>query len=205
MQVLNQRILGIIILLLWAILVVVKRLATGSLLRDRPQGGVWIWLIHLFNFFFLLVANPLAAILLIVRLPQAVDPAHRPLETPGLLTGLGAAGLLLCATGYILLAWALITLRGNYQVGGNPPRTSDELITHGPYRLVRHPMYAAVVCISLGLACLTQSLAYFCVFCIYVLLVLLLIPVEEERLQRAYGERYAVYRRTVKRLVPSLY
>jgi protein-S-isoprenylcysteine O-methyltransferase Ste14 len=40
---------------------------------------------------------------------------------------------------------------------------------------------------------------------VYVLSVLLLIPVEEEGLQRAYGERYAVYQRTVKRLLPPLY
>jgi protein-S-isoprenylcysteine O-methyltransferase len=193
MWVLDQRILGIIILLLWAMLVIAKWLATGSLLKDRPQGGVWIWLIHLFNFFFLLVVNPLAAILLIVRPPQA------------LLPGLEPAGMLLCAAGYLLMAWALFTLRANYQVGGNAPRTSDALVTSGPYRLVRHPMYAAALFISLGLACLTRSLAFFAIFCIYVLLILMLIPVEEAALRRAYREPYAVYQGAVKRLVPFLY
>ena len=66
-------------------------------------------------------------------------------------------------------------------------------------------MYAAALCISLGLACLTHSLAYFCIFCIYVLLILLLIPREEDALRRAYGERYAVYRDTVKRLAPPFF
>jgi protein-S-isoprenylcysteine O-methyltransferase Ste14 len=66
-------------------------------------------------------------------------------------------------------------------------------------------MYAAALSISLGLACLTHSLAYFCVFCIYVLLILLLIPREEDSLLRAYGERYVVYRDTVKRLAPPFY
>ena len=205
MQFLDQRILGIIVLLLWAMLVVVKKMTTGSLLRDRPHGGVWIWLTHVFNFFFLLVANPLAAILLLVPRAQALDPTHLRLEAPSLLTGLGAAGILLYAAGYILLAWALSTLHGNYQVGGSDPRASDELVVRGPYRFVRHPMYASVLYISLGLACLTHSLAYFCVFCIYVLLILSLIPVEEEGLRRAYGERYAVYQKTVNRLVPLLY
>ena len=60
MRILNQRIAGIIILLLWAMLVVAKGMATGSLLKDRPQGGVWMWLTHVFNFLFLLVATPLA-------------------------------------------------------------------------------------------------------------------------------------------------
>jgi protein-S-isoprenylcysteine O-methyltransferase Ste14 len=195
MHLLNQRVAGIIILLLWAMLVVVKGMATGSLLKDRPHGGVWIWLTHIFNFSFLLVATPLAAILLIVRRP----------DTLALRTGIAVAGMLLYSAGCILLAWALFTLRGNYQVCGNVPRASDELVTRGPYRFVRHPMYSAALCISLGLACLTHSLAYFCVFCIYVLLIVLLIPHEEAGLRRAYGGRYSAYRDTVKRLAPPFF
>lgn len=205
MWVLDQRIFGIIILLLWAMLVIAKWLATGSLLRDRPQGGMWIWLVHIFNFFFLLVVNPLAAILLIAGPAQAIHADHQPSGTQGLPAGLAPTGLLLCAAGYILMAWALFTLRGNYQVGGNPPRASEEFVAKGPYRLVRHPMYTAALCISLGLACLTRSMAFLGVFCIYVLLILWLIPVEEEGMRRAYGERYLTYQGTVNRLVPMLY
>lgn len=195
MNLLNPRIAGIAILLLWAMLVVVKGMATGSLLKDRPQGGVWIWLTHAFNFLFLLVATPLAAILLIARRPEAIGASDWR-------TGIEAAGMPLYGTGCILLAWALFTLRGNYQVGGSVPRASDELVTRGPYRFVRHPMYAAALCISLGLACLTCSLAYFCLFCIYVLLIVRLIPSEEEGLRRAYGGRYLAYRDGVRRLAP---
>ena len=205
MHLLDQRIAGTVILLLWAMLVVSKRKATGSLLRDRPRGGGLMWLTHIFNFLFLLVAIPFAAILLIIRRAQALDPASLALGTSGLRAGMWVAGMLLYGAGCILLAWALLTLRGNYQVGGNAPRASDVLVTRGPYRFVRHPMYAAALCISLGLACLTHSLAYFCMFCIYVLLILLLIPREEDALRRAYGERYAVYRDTVKRLAPPFF
>jgi protein-S-isoprenylcysteine O-methyltransferase Ste14 len=189
-----DRFAGIVILLLWATLVFVKKWATGSLLADRPNGGVWMWLVHIFNFSFLLVANPLAAILLIASRTGA-----------GEFAALRLAGLLLSAAGYVFLAWALAALRRNYQVGGNPPRGSDELVTRGPYRLVRHPMYTGALCVSLGLACLTQLPAFLGVFLVYVLLVLLLVPFEERGLERAYGERYAAYRNTAKRLVPLLY
>ena len=205
MYLLDPRIAGIVILLLWAMPVAAKGMATGSLLKDRPQGGAWMWVTHVFNFLFLLLATPLAAILLIMGRTQALDLTPLALGTPGLRAAIEGAGLLLYVAGCALMTWALFTLRGNYQVGGNAPRASDELVTRGPYRFVRHPMYAAALCISLGLACLTQSLVYFCMFCVYVLLVLLLIPLEEDTLRRAYGERYAVYRKTVNRLVPSLY
>jgi protein-S-isoprenylcysteine O-methyltransferase Ste14 len=205
MHLLDQRIAGIVILLLWAVLVVAKGMATGSLLQDRPQAGVRMWLTHVFNFLFLLVAIPLAAILLITRRLEALDPTSLALRTSSLRTGIWAAGMLLYSAGCILMAWALFTLRGNYQVGGNAPRASDELVTRGPYQFVRHPMYAAALCISLGLACLTHSLAYFCMFCIYVVLILLLIPLEEDALRGAYGERYTVYRDTVKRLAPPFF
>jgi protein-S-isoprenylcysteine O-methyltransferase Ste14 len=198
MEVLDRRIFGIIIILLWLMLVIVKKLATGSLLGDKPNGGVLFWLVHIFNFSFLLVANPVAAVLLIV-------PGKRAIAAGGLLAALGAAGLVVLTAGYILLAWALMTLRRNYQVGGNPPRGSDELVVRGPYRFVRHPMYAAAAGISLGLACLTLHAAYFLVFFIYVALVLLLIPVEERGLEQAYGERYAAYEKSVKRMIPPLY
>ncbi len=193
-----RQIYGIIIFLLWAMLVFVKRWATGSLLGDRPSGGVWVWLVHIFNFSFLLVANPVAAIMLIFFRTQTSNSS-------GLFAALDAAGVLLSAAGHVLLAWALLTLSRNYQVGGNPLRVSDELVIRGPYRLMRHPMYTGAICISLGLACLTRSLAYFCVFCIYIVLVLALVPIEERGLERAYGEQYAAYRKTVKRLIPSVY
>lgn len=205
MHLLTQRSTGITLLLLWAMLVTVKWKATGSLLKDRPRGGRWIWLTHVFNFLYLLVATPLAAILLIIGRPQALDPVSPALGTPGLRTAMGLAGVLLYAAGCMLLAWALLTLRGNYQVGGNVPRASDELVVRGPYQFVRHPMYAAALCVSLGLASLTRSLVYFCLFGIYVGLILLLIPVEEEGLRRVYGGQYVAYRDAVKRLVPPFY
>jgi protein-S-isoprenylcysteine O-methyltransferase Ste14 len=99
MHLLNQRIAGIIILLLWAMLVVVKAIATGSLLKDRPRGGVWIWLIHIYNFLFLLVAAPLAAVLMIVR---------HPIYTAALSIALGLA----CLT----LSWAYFCMFSIYVI-----------------------------------------------------------------------------------------
>ncbi len=185
-------------------LVIVKRMATGSVL-DSPQGTPLAWLTNAFNLFFLLVANPAAALLLITRHLEAADPTRLTIGVPWLLMGLEIGGMVLYVMGYLLMAWALVWLAGNYQVGGSSPRGADEMVIAGPYRVVRHPMYAAALSISLGLACLVQSLAFFSMFCIYLVLIVLLIPAEEENLQRAYGERYLAYRQEVRKLVPFLY
>jgi protein-S-isoprenylcysteine O-methyltransferase Ste14 len=66
-------------------------------------------------------------------------------------------------------------------------------------------MYAAALCISLGLALLTQSLAFLAVTVIYVALIVPLMPFEEEGLRRAYGDQYVEYSRRVRRLVPFVY
>jgi len=59
MHLLDQRILGGVILALLALLVAVKRLTTGNIIRDVPDGGVLLWLVHVFNLFFLLVVIPI--------------------------------------------------------------------------------------------------------------------------------------------------
>lgn len=200
----DQRTLGIAILFLLAMLVIVKQAATGSIV-EKPQGSFLIRFTNTFNLFFLLVVNPLAALLLITGNEATVDPTHLAVSAPWLLIVLEVSGLGLYVLGFLLMAWALIRLGRVYQLGGSSPRTVDKMIAVGPYRLVRHPMYTAVLCISLGLACLIQSLAYLAVFGIYLALIVLLIPVEEKGLQRAYGEQYEAYQREVKKLVPFLY
>ena len=91
MHLLDQTTLGIIILVLLGMLVIVKQTATGSIF-DKPQGSFLIRLTNIFNLFFLLVVNPLAAILLITRNLEAVDPTHLAVNVPWLLMVLELGG-----------------------------------------------------------------------------------------------------------------
>jgi len=204
MHIIDQRTLGILIVLLLAILVVVKRVATGSIL-ERPNPGLLLWLVNMFNLFFLLVANPLAAILLILGRMDGIDPTSLEIASAWLLTVVEMGGLIIYLTGFLLMGWALISLGGKYQLGGSDPRSTDTLIASGPYAFVRHPMYTAALCIAFGLACLIQSLACLGAFIVYVVLILLLIPVEEESLLRAYDGQYVAYQEKVRKLVPLFF
>ena len=204
MYLIDQRILGLLILLLLSVLVITKQLTTGSIL-DKPKGRFLVQLVNIFNLFFLLVVNPLVAILLITQNLETFDLTRLAIENTGIVIILEVVGLVLYIMGYLLMAWALIRLRRNYQLGGSLPRSTDKLVIMGPYHFVRHPMYAAALYISLGLAFLTQSLACLAVFCIYFVLITLLIPLEEQGLHQAYGEGYGEYQHKVRKLIPFLY
>ena len=204
MHLLGQAVLGIAIVALLGALVVVKRISTGSIL-DKPQDSLLIQLVNIFNLFFLLVVNPLAAVGLIAGRLTTIDPTHLAVSAGWLLAVLEILGLLLYATGFILMGWALLTLGRFYQLGGSAPRSQDEMVTEGPYRLIRHPMYAAALSISLGLSLLIQSVAFFSVFVIYLVLILSLIPLEERELRKAYGDKYTVYERKTRMLLPAIY
>jgi len=172
---------------------------------DRPKGNFLIQLVNGFNLFFLLIVNPLAAILLLTKCLEMIDPARIIIDYPWLIQVWEMAGLVVYVMGYLLMAWALIRLRQNYQIGGSTPRPKDEMVMNGPYRLVRHPMYTAVLCISLGLASLTQSWALFGVFGLYLMFILLLIPLEEDVLLQAYDKQYIHYQQKTKKLIPFVY
>lgn len=204
MHLLDQKILGIAILLLLGMLVLVKRVATGSIL-DKPKGNLLVQLVNVFNLFFLLVVNPLSAILLIMeRLPKS-DPTHMAIDEQWITTSLEIAGLVLCVAGYLLMAWALLTLGRNYQLGGSAPRPEDKMICDGPYCRIRHPMYTAALSIALGLALLVQSGAFMCVFFIYLTLITPLIVMEEDALRQAYAEPYRAYQQKTRKLIPFIY
>jgi hypothetical protein len=87
MHLFDQKILGIGILFLLGLLVVVKRMATGSIL-DKPRGNFLMQLFNSFNLFFLLIMNPLAALLLITRRMEIIDPTRMTIDQPWIFMGL---------------------------------------------------------------------------------------------------------------------
>ncbi len=204
MHLLGQTFLGTAIVLLLGALVLVKRVSTGAIL-DKPQGGIFLQIVNIFNLFFLLIVNPLAAVGLVAGALPGLDPTHMPVQAGWFLSLVEVLGLLLYVSGFALMAWALLTLGRYYQLGGTGPRPEDQMVVDGPYRLIRHPMYAAALSISLGLALLIQSLAFFAVFVIYVALMCGLIPLEERELEKAYGANYLDYERKTRMLIPAVF
>ncbi len=205
MYALDPRLAGTMILASSVIFLVIKRWTTGSFLKGRPERGLFLWFTHLYNLFFLLAVSPAVTILLVARRWGTLDPTIVDLGQGPWHLGLEIGGLLLCLAGNFLMCWALVTMRGHFQVLGRNPRPADFLFLSGPYKLVRHPMYTSVLCLSLGLAFLTQSPAIFAFFCVYAGIIPSLVAFEEKGLCRAYGEQFAAYQSRVRKLIPLFY
>jgi protein-S-isoprenylcysteine O-methyltransferase Ste14 len=66
-----------------------------------------------------------------------------------LLTGLVADAIALA--GLAIMLWARVTLGGNWS-GAVVLKEQHELVTSGPYRFVRHPIYSGLFLLLLGSA-----------------------------------------------------
>jgi protein-S-isoprenylcysteine O-methyltransferase Ste14 len=78
-----------------------------------------------------------------------------------------------------------------------------ELITGGPYRWVRHPLYATGLTLFLALGLMAGSwFVLFATGIAFLLLRVLVIPREEQALLAKFGERYRAYMSVTGWLVP---
>jgi protein-S-isoprenylcysteine O-methyltransferase Ste14 len=123
--------------------------------------------------------------------------------TTGAATRPGAAvraiGFLLIACGLLVGITAISYLQRREQ---QPPSTA--LVTSGPYRFIRHPMYVGLDLFALGWA---LSFGGWLTFLFAVLLIVLLDrkAAHEERILRARFASYDTYCARTRRLVPFIY
>ncbi len=82
----------------------------------------------------------------------------------------------------------------------------DELLTEGPYSVVRHPFYAGFIMFSIGLAIAFPVYETRLLLVLTMAVMVVFIPKEEEQLLRDYKQAYMSYMEKVKwRLIPYIY
>ena len=129
----------------------------------------------------------------------------------GLLTGLALEvvappgwSLGCVAAGITLGAWALTANRpGNFNFRPEP-RESGVLITHGPYRWIRHPMYSALLMISAGLGGIIDSFHGW-MLSLTLLGALLVKASFEDRWMAQAHPGYAAYQLRTRGFIPFIY
>jgi protein-S-isoprenylcysteine O-methyltransferase Ste14 len=123
------------------------------------------------------------------------------LGSTGALLASHALGALLFVVGALIAAWSLVIFR-KARTTTVPGRASNALVTWGPYRFSRNPMYVGLSLAYLGEAGILAQL--------WPLLLLPLtlayvnwtvIPLEETRLEEVFPAEYADYRSSVRRWI----
>ena len=107
-------------------------------------------------------------------------------------------------SGILLMAWAIFTMKVN-KVNAFPEiRAGSRLVTNGPYRWIRHPMYTALLMITLALVC--ESFSNWRGFWLALLTADLVAKLRyEETLLKEVFEDYEAYRLRTWRLVPWIF
>jgi protein-S-isoprenylcysteine O-methyltransferase Ste14 len=147
----------------------------------------------------LVAVHMVAFALMYAGIGNAVFGQRMPL-TPALQR---VAGALVILAGGVLVGWARLAFaswrfRARLDAG-------HQLATGGPFRLVRHPIYAGLDLLALGSALWVPTV-----------LTILAVPAmalggelrargEEPLLERAFGDSYRDYRRRTKRFIPGVY
>ena len=106
--------------------------------------------------------------------------------------------------GLALGAWAIVAQRFiNFNITPDV-KVEGFLVQSGPYRWIRHPMYASLILI--GLALVANSFSWLRLGFLLFLVVDLVVKLRyEERLLTAHYPAYAAYAQQTKRLIPFIY
>jgi protein-S-isoprenylcysteine O-methyltransferase Ste14 len=109
------------------------------------------------------------------------------------------AGIVLMALAIALILWAAVLFR---RAGTNirPYLPSTALVTSGPYRFTRNPMYLGLAGTLLGAGVLMGSITPFVVIPAFMALIQerFILP-EEEKMEAAFGREYLDYKEKVRR------
>jgi protein-S-isoprenylcysteine O-methyltransferase Ste14 len=138
----------------------------------------------------------LPVVLLAFVLLRVFNPDQQATHSPALK----AAGLVLLLLGLGLAVWARVYLGRNW---GMPmtERAEPELVTSGPYRYVRHPIYSGILLGTIGTA-LALNLFWLIVLAVLGGYFIYSARVEERNLAKSFPDTYPAYRSHTKMLIP---
>jgi protein-S-isoprenylcysteine O-methyltransferase Ste14 len=158
----------------------------------RPGSAEWLAGILFGVALAIGVAAPVLALLDVVEPVKAFDSA-----------AVHAVGLALFGIGLVGTLLAQAAMGSSWRIGVDE-RSRTELVTGGPFTVVRNPIFAAMLPASTGLALMVPSVVAFAgLAALFVALELQVRIVEEPYLLRTHGAEYSAYAARVGRFVPG--
>jgi protein-S-isoprenylcysteine O-methyltransferase Ste14 len=148
----------------------------------------------------LIMRTPVPWVFVLMYLIGVALEHTSPLGTfPVSQTVLGLFGWVVLLTGVLVAGWGWLTFR-RARTTTVPGKISSQLVTWGPYRFTRNPMYFGLSLAYVGEAGLLRQV--WPVLLLPLVLVYLnwgVIRVEEGKLEDTFPEQYAAYRAKVRR------
>jgi protein-S-isoprenylcysteine O-methyltransferase Ste14 len=99
------------------------------------------------------------------------------------------------------LAWVHYVLNKEWSVTLKL-QTDHKLVTSGPYRRIRHPMYTVHLAYFLSWVLVSANFLFLIYYVLAILLITLRIPKEEQMMLEKFGEEYRAYMKRTGRLLP---
>jgi protein-S-isoprenylcysteine O-methyltransferase Ste14 len=132
------------------------------------------------------------------QLPSPLNMSVLPHTAP-----VACTGALLCVAGLGLALWARVILGRNWS-GVVTLKEGHELVERGPYRFVRHPIYAGILTMVFASALVLGHVAGFVGTLLMFVSFWIKLGHEEKLMLQQFPERYAAYQQRAKRLIPFL-
>jgi protein-S-isoprenylcysteine O-methyltransferase Ste14 len=167
--------------------------SANSMPRGIKEGLLWVgWFV---------VIAAWTALPFMARQPAALPPFE---FLPALVNRVGlVSGILLVVLGYAGTLWCYSIMGDAWRMGIDR-NEKTRLVTQGPYRLTRHPIYGLQVMMLLGVALLLPTAFAFFILGLHYLCAWIKARDEEAYLLTIHGEEYRAYSARTGRLLPRL-
>lgn len=129
------------------------------------------------------------------RLPQGLDFTW--VDTPTI----GLTADVIAVIGLLFTLWARFALGSNWS-GNVTFKENHELVTSGPYALVRHPIYTGMLLMLLGTVIVSGHAFGFALLALGTVMLWLKSLDEERMMLKHFPDSYPQYRARVRALIP---
>ena len=165
---------------------------TGEKISRREEG------------FFILVTLRLFGLLAWVGLmTYLLNPRWMAWSALNLPDWMRWLGVCLAMVAVPLFHWMLRSLGTNI-TDTVVTRKEATLVTHGPYRFVRHPMYSTTFLLFVGFTLLTSNWFFGLTGIVTLAILVYRTSIEEKKLIEKFGEAYRSYMKETPRFMPRL-
>jgi len=112
-------------------------------------------------------------------------------------------GVVLCIAGFAFCIWARFTLGRNWS-GVVTLKRGHELISDGPYALVRHPIYTGLLTMFVATVIVLGHVAGIIAMPFVFVSLWIKLRDEEKLMLKQFSNEYAAYQQRVKRIIPFI-